>query len=239
MSHTMKAFDEELDIIKREISTMGELTLEMLSSAVESLSLGSAEHASEIISRDHRVDELQRSIEEKTIVTIARRQPEADDLRHLVGAIRIAGYLERVGDYAKNIAKRLLLMEHSTPVPQILVTVKPLGKACYRQLRAVLDAYEADDAITAEAVWRADAELDAQESAAFRHALTYMMEDPRNISFCSHALFCYKNLERIGDYATNIAESVVYITTGRILVGRPKGAAPQGVEIAQNRAASR
>ena len=223
MSHTAQAFDKELDIIKREIATMGELTLEMLFSAVESLSSGSAGQAYEIISRDQRIDELQRSVEEKTVVAVARRQPEADDLRHLVGAIHIAGYLERVGDYAKNIAKRLLLMENFTQVPQVLVMVKPLGKACCRQLRAVLDAYKADDAIAAEAVWRADVELDVQESVAFRHALTYMMEDARNISFCSHALFCYKNLERIGDYATNIAESVVYISTGRILVGRPKG----------------
>ena len=224
MSHTMQAFDKELDIIKREIATMGELTLEMLSSAVESLASGSARQANEIISRDHRVDELQRSVEEKAVVTIARRQPEADDLRHLIGAIRIAGYLERVGDYAKNIAKRLLLMENFAQAPQVLVMVKPMGKACCRQLRTVLDAYQTDDAIAAEAVWRTDAELDAQESVAFRHALTFMMEDPRNISFCSHALFCYKNLERIGDYATNIAESVVYISTGRILVNRPKSA---------------
>ena len=225
MSHTMKAFDQELEMIKQEIATMGELTLEMLSSAVESLSLGSAEHASEIISQDDRVDELQRSIEEKTIVTIARRQPEADDLRHLVGAIRIAGYLERVGDYAKNIAKRLRQMEQFALVPQVLVMAKPLGEACRSQLRAVLDAYLAGDATMAERVWRADAEPDAQEGVSFRHVLTFMIEDPRNISFCSQVLFCYKNLERIGDYATNIAESVVYIGTGRVLIDTPKGPA--------------
>jgi len=127
MSHTAQAFDKELDIIKREIATMGELTLEMLSSAVESLSSGSAGQAYEIISRDQRIDELQRSVEEKTVVAVARRQPEADDLRHLVAAIHIAGYLERVGDYAKNIAKRLLLMENFTQVPQVLVMVKPVN----------------------------------------------------------------------------------------------------------------
>lgn len=225
MSHTMKAFDQELEIIKQEIAMMGELTLEMLSSAVELLSLGSTEHASEIISRDDRVDELQRSIEEKSVVTIARRQPEADDLRLLVGAIRIAGYLERVGDYAKNIAKRLRRMEKFALVPEVLVMAKPLGEACRRQLRAVLDAYLANDATMAEKAWRADAELDVQEGVAFRHVLTFMIEDPRNISFCSQALFCYKNLERIGDYATNIAESVVYIGTGRVLCDRPKGPA--------------
>ena len=161
----------------------------------------------------------------KTIVTIARRQPEADDLRHLVGAIRIAGYLERVGDYAKNIAKRLRQMEQFALVPQVLVMAKPLGEACRRQLRAVLDAYLAGDATMAERVWRADAELDAQEGVSFRHVLTFMIENPRNISFCSQALFCYKNLERIGDYATNIAESVVYIGTGRVLIDTPKGPA--------------
>jgi phosphate transport system protein len=222
MPHTVRSFDADLDAIKREIVTMGALTLEMLTSAVEALSSGSAERADEIISRDQRIDELQHSVEEKIVITIARRQPAADDLRRLMGAIRIAGYLERVGDYTKNIAKRLLLMQHFAPVPAVLVMVKPLGKICYRQLKAVLDAYEADDAKMAEEVWLSDAEIDAQELVAFRHALTYMMEDPRNISFCSHTLFCYKNLERVGDYATNIAESVVYITTGRILVDRPK-----------------
>jgi phosphate transport system protein len=139
MSHTVKAFDKDLEIIKEEVATMGKLTLEMLSSAVDSLSLGSAKRADEIILHDHRIDELQRSIEEKAVVTIARRQPEACDLRHLVGAIRIAGYLERVGDYVKNIAKRLLLMEAFAPVPQVLVMAKPLGKACCHQLRAVLE----------------------------------------------------------------------------------------------------
>jgi len=224
MPHTMKAFDKDLGIIKQEIATMGALTLEMLSGAVELLSSGSAKQANELILRDHRIDELEVSIEEKAVVTIARRQPAADDLRHLVGAIRIAGYLERVGDYAKNIAKRLLKMEQFVAVPHVLVMAKPIGKACCRQLHSVLDAYEADDAVMAEVVWRADAELDAQEEVAIRHVLTYMIENPQNISFCSQVLFCYKNLERIGDYATNIAESVVYMSTGRILADRPKGA---------------
>ena len=224
MPHTVKAFDNELHIIKREITTIGELTLEMLSGAIEAFSSGSTAQASGIILQDSRIDELQRIIEEKIAIVITRRQPEADDLRQLVGAIRIAGYLERVGDYAKNIAKRLYLMQNFTPVPQVLVMGKPFGQACYRQLRAVLNSYETDDASAAEAVWRAGSELDDHDSLAFRHALTFMMEDPRNISFCAHALFCYKNLERIGDYATNIAESVVYITTGRILVDRPEGA---------------
>lgn len=224
MPHTVKAFDKELDIIKCEIITMGELTLEMLSSAIEDFSSGSTVKAGEIILQDSRVDELQRIIEEKITIIIARRQPEADDLRQLVGAIRIVVYLERVGDYAKNIAKRLYLMQNFTPVPQVLVLGKPFGQACYHHLRAVLNSYETGDASAAEAVWRAGSELDDHNSLAFRHALTFMMEDPRHISFCAHALFCYKNLERIGDYATNIAEFVVYITTGRTLVDKPKSA---------------
>jgi len=225
MSHTVKSFDTDIELLDRDVLAMGELTLEMLSGAVDLFSSGSAERANEIISSDPRVDELQRAIEEKAIVTIARRQPAANDLRRLVGAIRIAGHLERIADYAKNIAKRMRLMQELVPAPQVLVMAKPLGKACCGQLRAVLEAYRADDAAAAEAVWRGDAELDEQEGVAFRHALTFMLEDPRNISFCSHALFCYKNLERVGDYATNIAESVVYIGTGKILVDRPKGAA--------------
>ena len=228
MSHTMMAFDRDMDLTKQEIAKMGASALEMTSAVIDLLSSGTTEAAHEIILRDRHLDDLQRSIEEKAIVTIARRQTEACDLRHLVAAIRIAGYLERVGDYAKNIAKRALKMAQLRPAPRALALIPPLGEAACRELRAVLDAYEADDPIRAEAVWRADAELDFLEEAAFRHVLTFMMEDPRTISFCSQALFCYKNLERIGDYATNIAESVVYESTGRILADRPKG--PPGGE---------
>ncbi len=230
MTHTMKVFDKEMDFIKQEITAMGALALDSVSGAVELLSSGSTEKAGAIILRDRRLDEFQRSIEEKAVVTIARRQPQADDLRHLVGAIRVAGYLERIGDYAKNIAKRLLKMECFTPTPQALILAKLLGKTVCLQLHAVLEAYEADDAPKAEAVWRADAQLDAMEETAFRHVLTFMMEDPQNISFCAEVIFCYKNLERIGDYATNIAESVVYMSTGRVLANRPKGESCVGLE---------
>jgi phosphate transport system protein len=223
MDHTMKAFDKELDLIKQQIAIMGALALDMTSRAVELLARGSGEKAAEVIACDHRIDELQRAVEDKIIVTIARRQPEADDLRHLVGALRIVGYLERIGDYAKKIAERLTIMSDLTPSPQALLMAKPLGTAAQHQLRDVLSAYDEDDPQKAEAVWRADAELDAMEEAAFSHVLTFMVENAQTISYCSHVIFCYKHLERIGDHVTNIAESVVYMTTGQSLAHRPKG----------------
>ena len=225
MPHTMTAFDQELDIIKQEIVAMGALALEMTSGVVDMLSSGVTKKADEIVLRDRRLDDLQRSIEQKVVGIIARRQPEADDLRHLVGAIRVAGYLERVGDFAKNIAKRLLEMAKFLPAPRALEMTKPLGEAACRQLRDVLDAYEADDPIRAEAAWRTNAEMASMEQTAFRQVLTLMMEDPRTISFCSQVLFCHKNLESIGNYATDVAESVVYMSTGRILADGPIGAA--------------
>ncbi len=223
MPHTMKAFDKELAALKEGIAVMGSLSLEMVSGAVGLLSSGSAEGANEIILRDRRLDELQRSVEEQAIVTIARRQPAACDLRHIIGAIRIAGYLERVGDYAKNIAKRLRKVAQPPLAPEALVMAEPLGKAAHNQLRRVLDAYEKDDAVAAEAVWREDAGLGATQEAALKHVLSFMAHNPRSISSCANLLFCYKNLERIGDYATNIAESVVYTSTGQVLGERPKG----------------
>ncbi len=226
MPHTMKVFDEELAGIKDGIAAMGALSVEMVSGAIRLLSSGSAEGADEIILRDRRLDELQRSVEEQAIHTIARRQPAACDLRHIIGAIRIAGYLERVGDYAKNIAKRLRKVAQPPSAPEALVMADPLGRAAVDQLRAVLHAYGADDAVEAEAIWRADVELDALNEAALTHVLTFMADNPRTISSCANLLFCYKNLERIGDYATNIAESVVYMSTGRVLGERPRGEQP-------------
>jgi phosphate transport system protein len=167
---------------------------------------------------------LQREIEEQAILTIARRQPMAVDLREIVGAIRVAGDLERVGDLAKNIAKRSLKIGIEARVPRAIVGLRHMNDVATELLKDVLDAYAQRDTERARAVWQRDVELDALEDSVFRDLLTHMMEDPRNISFCAHLLFCSKNVERIGDHATNIAETVFYLVTGETLPGeRPKG----------------
>ena len=156
-------------------------------------------------------------------MTIARRQPMAIDLRDIVAAIRISADLERVGDLAKNIAKRAIVVASEARVPRAIVGLKSMHESAALSLKDVLDAYAHRDAERARAVWTQDAELDALEDSVFRDLLTFMMEDPRNISFCTHLLFCAKNVERIGDHTTNIAETIHYLATGETFPGeRPK-----------------
>ena len=157
---------------------------------------------------------LQREVEEQAILTIARRQPVAIDLREIIGAIRVAGDLERVGDLAKNIAKRSLKIGVESRVPRAIVGIKHMNDFAIELMKDVLDAYAQRDVDRALDVWERDADLDALEDSVFRDLLTHMMEDPRNITFCAHLLFCSKNIERIGDHATNIAETVFYLVTG-------------------------
>jgi phosphate transport system protein len=176
---------------------------------------------------DQRLDVLQRDVEEQAILTIAKRQPLAADLREIIAAIRISGDLERVGDLAKNIAKRALKLSGETRLPRAIVGLKSMHEAAAMLLKDALDAYALRDVERARMVWTHDVELDALEDSVFRDLLTFMMEDPRNISFCAHLLFCSKNIERIGDHSTNIAETVVYLVTGETLpMDRPKGPSP-------------
>jgi phosphate transport system protein len=150
----------------------------------------------------------------------------AIDLRECVAAIRISGDLERIGDLAKNIAKRTMKIAAEARLPRAIVGLKSMHDVAAMQLKDVLDAYAQRDIEGAREVWSRDAELDALEDSVFRDLLTFMMEDPRNISFCTHLLFCSKNIERIGDHTTNIAETVVFLVTGETLpVERPKGKA--------------
>ena len=183
--------------------------------------------AHRVVSSDPRLDALQREIEENAILTIARRQPLAVDLRECIAAIRISGDIERVGDLAKNIAKRTLKIVSEARVPRAIVGLKSMHEIAAMQLKDVLDAYALRDTERARAVWQNDSDLDALEDSVFRDLLTFMMEDPRNISFCTHLLFCSKNLERIGDHTTNISETVVYLVTGEAMpTERPKSRAP-------------
>ncbi len=170
--------------------------------------------AQEVIEADKKVDALHRQIEEDAIILIARRQPMAQDLREAVAAIRIANDLERVGDLGKNIAKRAVAIQRETFSKKLRVGVEHISELALRQVKKVLDAYATRDVEKAREVCVQDEEIDAVYTSLFRELLTYMMEDPRNITMCTHLLFCAKNIERIGDHATNIAETVYYLITG-------------------------
>lgn len=222
--HIVKAYDAELDLIGAKIAEMGGIAEKMLSDAMDALANLDVALAQKVLGNDPRLDGLQREIEDQAVRTIARRQPMAVDLRELVASIHIAGDLERVGDLAKNIAKRAIKVADDARVPRAIIGLKHMAEIASLQLKEVLDAYAQRDIERARAVWSRDAELDALEDAVFRDLLTFMMEDPRNISFCAHLLFCGKNLERVGDHATNIAENVHFMVSGAPLpVNRPKG----------------
>ncbi|MFN3891643.1 MAG: phosphate signaling complex protein PhoU [Beijerinckiaceae bacterium] len=222
--HTVKAYDEELDLIGANIAEMGGIAERMLVDAMDALSKLDIELAKRVVNSDPRLDTLQREIEDQIVRTIIRRQPVAGDLRELMASIHIAGDLERTGDLAKNIAKRAIKVADNPRVMRAVVGLKHMAEVAATQLKDVLDAYAQRDVERAKAVWSRDAELDALDDSIFRDLLTFMMEDPRNISFCTHLLFCAKNLERVGDHATNIAENVHFMVSGASLpMNRPKG----------------
>jgi phosphate transport system protein len=214
VDHTVKAYDKELDALGRRIAEMGGIAEKMVIDAMDALANADTVLAHEVVATDLRLDALQREIEDMAVMTIVRRQPVAVDLRELIGAIRIAGDLERVGDLAKNIAKRTVKVGTKARVPRAIIGLKHMNDVATELLKDVLDAYAQRDEMRAREVWQRDIDLDELEDSVFRDLLTHMMEDPRNISFSAHLLFCSKNIERIGDHATNIAETVVYLVTG-------------------------
>jgi phosphate transport system protein len=221
--HIVKSYDRDLEGLGRRISEMGGVAEKMLAEAMDALSGLDVELAKRVVSSDARLDLLQREVEENAVMTIVRRQPLAVDLRECIAAIRISGDIERIGDLAKNIAKRTLKVASEARLPRAIVGLKSMHEIAATQLKDALDAYAQRDVERARAVWENDADLDALEDSVFRDLLTFMMEDPRNISFCTHLLFCSKNLERIGDHTTNIAETIVYLVTGESMpMDRPK-----------------
>lgn len=222
--HTVKAFDADLQELARMIAEMGGLAERQIGDALDALNRHDAVLARSIVSADARIDSLQREIEEKAVLTIARRQPMAVDLRDIVGALRVSNDLERIGDLAKNIAKRVEVVENELRLQKVMRGVEHMTELVLTQIKDVLDAFARRDLGKAVQVWRSDEEIDAVNNSLFRELLTYMMEDPRNISVCIHLLFCAKNIERMGDHATNIAETIYYIVEGRALTDeRPKG----------------
>lgn len=222
--HIVTSYQEELAALDNKIATMGGLAEQLLGQAIDALERRDPKLAEATIYSDERIDVIERDVEEQAIVMIARRQPVALDLRQIMTAIRVASDLERIGDLGKNIAKRALAIAGESRPKPLMLGLKHMGELSLQQLKDVLDAYIARDADKAMRVWYRDEEIDAMYNSIFRELLTYMMEDPRNIGLCTHLLFGAKNIERIGDHATNIAETVHYLVHGKSIADeRPKG----------------
>ena len=221
--HIVRSFEDELNSLGAECARMGGLTEAQVADAVTAVVKRNQELASQVVGRDDKLDEAERDIERRAIRLIALRQPMANDLRRTMAAMKVANNLERCGDLAKNIAKRTLVIVESEPLTPLTRSIERMGKLVLTRLTSVLDAYTRSDLDRALAVWSQDDEVDEHYNSLFRELLTYMMGDPRTITACAHMLFVAKNLERIGDHATNIAEIVHYEITGEEMISaRPK-----------------
>ncbi len=219
--HIMRAYDGELEELRSLIDSMGTVVLAQLHAAGEALEQSDQSLADQAVQKDHVVDSLFREIEEKAIRVIAKRQPVAGDLRAIMASIKIAADLERIGDLAKNTAKRSAATADGAG--RLTEVVLPIADMAEAELRKVMSAFRNNDSKAALAVWQRDEELDELYNSAFRQLLTYMLENPRMIGTCTHLLFVAKNMERIGDHATNIAENICYLVDGKAPAGaRPK-----------------
>ncbi len=221
--HIVKSYDAEFSELDRLTAQIGGLAEKLLADAFEAVLQRDPKLAERTIESDRMIDDIERQVQERAISMIARRQPMANDLRHIMTVLRIAGDLERIGDLAKNIGKRALAISSETHPKPLMNGLRHMHELAMHQLKDVLDAYGTRDAEKARKVWTDDASLDALYNSVFRELLTYMMEDPRNIGLCIHLLFGAKNIERIGDHTTNIAEDVYFLVKGTTLTDeRPK-----------------
>ena len=225
--HTVKAFDEELDQLRATICEMGGLAEAAIRESMEALVRRDTEAAKAVVERDRRIDALEAEVERRAVQIIALRAPMADDLRDVVAALKIAGVVERIGDYAKNIAKRVASVEDSKIRP--LSLLPEMARIAGEMVQNVLDAFAARDPEKAAQVCERDAAVDDFYNSIFRALLTHMMENPHNITPATHLLFVAKNLERIGDHATNVAEMVYFAATGEHLADRAKGPDVTGI----------
>lgn len=220
--HIVRAFAQELHRLSNLVTQMGGVAEAQIAAAVKAVAKRDVQLAAQVMQNDQRLDEYERSIDQEAVRLLALRQPMALDLREIVSALKIASDLERVGDYAANIAKRSLALAQS-PVAKPVAAIPRMGRMVEEVIKDVLDAYIERDVEKALAAWARDEELDDLYTSLFREVLTYMMEDPRNITPCTHLLFMAKNLERIGDHATNIAETIHFLVVGEpINRERPK-----------------
>jgi phosphate transport system protein len=221
--HIVKGYDEELRRLRNTITEMGGLAESQLAAAVEAVVKRDSEIAAIVVEGDAKVDQLQRDLDNLAIRLLALRQPMARDLREIFAALKMGSDLERICDYAANVAKRTIALNQTPPVRPVYALPR-MAHLAQLLIKDVIDAYVARDADKAYSVWIRDAKLDEMYSSLFRELLTYMMEDPRNIGSCTHLLFMAKNIERIGDHATNIAEDLYYLVHGTPLAeARPKG----------------
>ena len=222
--HIVKSYEDELNTLTADCARMGGLTEAQVGDALDAVVKRDQALAESVVGRDERLDVLEADIERKAIRLIALRQPMANDLRKTVAAMKIASNLERCGDLAKNIAKRTMILNEAEPISPLTRSIERMGRLVLGRLKDVLDAYTGSDLDRALGVWSRDDEVDEHYNSLFRELLTYMMGDPRTITACAHLLFVAKNLERIGDHATNIAEIIHYEITGdeTIATARPK-----------------
>lgn len=222
-THIVRAYDEDLAKLGARIAAMGGQAERMVEQSVAALVNADLALARRVVEADKALDEAHREIDEKAIQLIAKRQPMAGDLREILSAIRIAADLERVGDMGKNIGKRVAAIAETRQPPRLFRGLEALSDLALTQLKDVLDLYATRSVERVPFIRDRDEQIDQMYTSLFRELLTYMMEDPRNITACTHLLFCAKNIERIGDHATNIVETVYFIVTGRQLPAeRPK-----------------
>ncbi len=212
--HIVRSYDDALGVLSGDIARMGGLTEALVNDAILSVTRRDTRLAQEIIPRNSRINAAQKAVEKRCTSMLALRQPMAADMREVIAAWKIALDLERVGDLAKNTATRTLALNQCDPI-QLTRSIEPIGKMAASHLTQVLDAYNARDAARAVAIWSRDEDIDAHYNALFRELLTYMMEDPRTISPCTHLLFVAKSIERIGDHCARIAEAVHLLVTGQ------------------------
>ena len=221
--HIVKSYEQELNRLRSLITEMGGLVESEVALACQAVLERDDAAAASVVEADPKVDALEHQVQQYVIRMLALRQPMAQDLRLIVAGLRMTGDLERIGDYAANVAKRSLVLGQYT-LPFALTGLANMGRLVQQSLKTVIDAIGDGDTDAAVQVWRSDEEVDGIYNALFRELITYMMEDPRNITPCTHLLFIAKNLERIGDHATNIAETLYYAVKGEPLTGtRPKG----------------
>jgi phosphate transport system protein len=221
--HIVKSFDDDLNQLVSTIAEMAGLAERQLADSISAMMRRDEHLASRVIEQDEGLDILEENIDGQAVRMLALRQPQAVDLRAIIVALKISSDLERVGDYAKNIAKRTLTLMQTPAVVPATNTIVRMGTIVGGMISNVIDAYLNADVLKAKEVRERDLDVDQLHTSLFRELLTYMMEDPRNITACTHLLFIAKNIERIGDHVTNIAENVHYLVAGEIIAGdRPK-----------------
>lgn len=212
--HIVKSFDADLAQIEKTIMEMGGLVEEQILAAASALKARDVEKGLEVVEADRKIDELEVEVDNQVIRVLALRQPKAQDLRSVVAVMKVAGNLERIGDYAKNIGKRIGVIAQAEQITTGLATLDRMCRLVHPMVRDVVDAYVERDEAKAEEIRVRDNDVDQIYNTLFRELLTYMMEDPRNITPCMHLLFIAKNLERMGDHATSVAEQTQYLVSG-------------------------